>query len=461
MSYERHPRVLSQNCPPDGPQQWESTTNLASKMSDFYLHTPTVNQTPSFPQTPFAQGPQVRYAQNPQTPGLTSPASLSTPGFVQSTPNSVSHFALNTMGPERPPDMLTRDADFSPMAHSGLDMSGGLNIAYGGEFQSSHQHSTSVDTIPEEEYSGEMANMPMAGGMSPNEQRHQHFSQQIEFVKTEPVVKHKEYPPHGQLSFAKPELVIKHDDCSPNDSHPYVKPPSFIEHDEHSPIGNGSSQGFISHDTSPFTHKESHSTISGNEPITIEDLLKDDPFPELEKPKAFEEGDDDSLSSFFDFEDDAPVKKTPSASKTRSSKNTPTKPPRHKIPTFSAVSAEQSGSKHIRKCKSFSHRYSSHNTAGPTFSFEECSNEFHVTEGNYAFQDETARLSMQLGPGLAPKKNSKSAAANENHHFRPVLKKSKTTSNLCSPRSGCRSPKLLKNMEQGLVSFQVKLKNPK
>lgn len=85
----------------------------------------------------------------------------------------------------------------------------------------------------------------------------------------------------------------------------------------------------------------------------------------------------------------------------------------------------------LRKCSSFSAPLSA------PFSMEECSSEFHVAEGNYLFQDETAEL-VQLS-----KKKKR----------RPVLKKAKTMLNLCA----CL-PKVLKNMELGLVLFQVQLK---
>lgn len=372
--------------------------------ADAYLHTPVANQNGSFPHTPYVQGPH--------TPGFHSPGSGSfhTPAFsnVQLTPALAGAFAPNGL------DLLEgREIHYSP---GEFDMSGGLNIAF-----DSFNEQGSVDTIPEEE----LPRMPYFQGPYPDYRLPSGQNQAS--VKTD-----------HSTEYAPPNYV-KQENCLP----------SF------SPISH---QGFPLHHTSPFNQKELQSS---NEPITIEDLLKDEPFADLEKPSlsCIDDGDDDLLSLFFDFDDDTPTKKTPPSTKHRSSKSatTPTKPPRHKIPTFSAVASDNSNSKHVRKCKSFSTalKFSSNNTAGPAFSLEECFNEFHVTEGNYSFQDETARLSMQLGPGLAPKKN------NRTEQTRPVLKKSKTTSNLCLPRLVCRNPKVLNNMELGLVLFQVNLKNSK
>lgn len=472
---DRHPQVFSS---PNVERKllWAQSDlngSLSSKMGDFYLHTPTVNQNASFPQTP--------YIQPPQTPGFHSPASFHTPAFsgVQSTPVSAGAFAPagfeNGHANPGPPDRLPRELRYSPGGDNQLDMSGGLNIAFEGFLthgpgHGGHEHSTSVDTIPEEDLpkmhdhhdllSQLGQHDQFSGGLLPGTRTHGNPAYHG-YYQPETFVKQEGYLPKT-FGHVKPEDFLpekfgqlKHDDFLPK---PFVQ----LKNENYLP---SLSQGQL-HQTSPFTHKALHSTVaSGNEPITIEDLLKEEPFGALEKPASFsciDDGDDDLLSLFFDFEDDTPTKKTPPSTKPRASKSasTPTKPPRHKIPTFSAVASDNSTSKQVRKCKSFSNsqKFSSQNAAGPAFSLEECSNEFHVTEGNYSFQDETDRLSMQLGPGLAPKKNASRTA---NGQSRPVLKKSKTTSNLCLPRSGCRSPKVLKNMELGLVSFQVKLKNSK
>lgn len=388
--------------PPFERRQWapEPPASLAHAPGESYLHTPTANQNASFPHTPYIQGPQ--------TPGFHSPASFNTPAFsnVQLTPALAGAYA-----PHGLEQFEGREIRYSP---GEFDMSGGLNIAFDG-----FNEPGSVETIPEED----LPRMP-------------EFQDPYSGHRLPPRSKPAGGPnPHPPAGYAPPKYVKQENNL-----------PLF------SPISH---QGFPLHHASPFTQKELQSS---NEPITIEDLLKDEPFSTLERPSVSCIDDDDLLSLFFDFDDETPTKKTPPSSRHRVSKSTttPTKPPRHKIPTFSAVASDNSTSKHVRKCKSFSNsqKFSS-TSAGPAFSLEECFNEFHVTEGNYSFQDETARLSMQLGPGMAPKKN------NSAEQSRPMLKKSKTTSNLCLPRLECRNPKVLNNMELGLVLFQVNLKNSK
>lgn len=116
----------------------------------------------------------------------------------------------------------------------------------------------------------------------------------------------------------------------------------------------------------------------------------------------------------------------------------------------------------IPKSSSFStaYRRSFTPSSEPSFSFEDCSNEFHVGEGNYSFQDETARLSMQLGPALNLKKKQQFRSLKP--QAKSVLKKSRTLSNICLTASHSSSslppaPRTLKNMESGLVSFQLNL----
>lgn len=194
--------------------------------------------------------------------------------------------------------------------------------------------------------------------------------------------------------------------------------------------------------------------------LTIEDLLKEDPFSSFtaDDPGIMKFEDDELLSSFLEFEEQGEVPKKHRASK---SSPPPSKISKHKPPAFTTLQLQQSTPKLLRKSKSFTSVIMKNQPpAGPAFSLEECSNEFHVTEGNYSFQDETARLSMQLGPALqTPKK--KLSQKFPKTIARPTLRKSKTTSNLCLLQISYRSaPKVLKNMESGLVSFQLQLNGP-
>lgn len=113
----------------------------------------------------------------------------------------------------------------------------------------------------------------------------------------------------------------------------------------------------------------------------------------------------------------------------------------------------------LRKLKSFTTSTHHNALAGPTFSLEECLSEFHIGEGNYAFQDETARFSTQLGPMFqSPISKRKLSAKLPKTLAKPELRKVKTSSNLCL-QNVTSSSKVLKNMESGLMSFQLNLNN--
>lgn len=92
------------------------------------------------------------------------------------------------------------------------------------------------------------------------------------------------------------------------------------------------------------------------------------------------------------------------------------------------------------------------NSAGPMFSLEDCSNEFRVTEGNFAFQDETAEVLKRLSITSLQKKRSISKMSKAT--VKPPLRKAKTAPNL-SRQVSKNSMKMLKNMESGLLSFQL------
>lgn len=195
--------------------------------------------------------------------------------------------------------------------------------------------------------------------------------------------------------------------------------------------------------------------------FSLDEFLRDEPFPSLTK-------------HFFNIDlgsvRKAPPKSEPTSSKSRSFPEKLPKQRNSSAPRSASSSgpySRQPSSKNIPKSSSFSTGYRRQFTPSssePSFSFEDCSNEFHVGEGNYSFQDETARLSMQLGPALHMKKRT--PFKNQKTPTKSVLKKSRTFSNLClaqnSPNSSHTlppAPKTLKNMESGLVSFQLDLKS--
>lgn len=204
---------------------------------------------------------------------------------------------------------------------------------------------------------------------------------------------------------------------------------------------------------------------------TIEELLQGDPFADLtntaDPVDSIVEVDerDAVMSSFLDFDElvSSPTPDTVTSfslqqttKKQRSSKSpTPKQKPiaTMKVSMLPAV-------KQLRKLKSFTTGIKHHALGVPAFSLEECLNEFHIAEGNYAFEDETARLSMKLGPGLHSSiTKRKSSSKLPKALTKPLLRKAKTTTNLCLHNAFRNSPKVLKNMESGLVSFKLNLNN--
>lgn len=91
-------------------------------------------------------------------------------------------------------------------------------------------------------------------------------------------------------------------------------------------------------------------------------------------------------------------------------------------------------------------------SAGPAFSFADCSSEFHVMDYNYSFQDETAAVQKRVSITSLPKKKSTTKLAKQ--AAKPPLRKAKTSPNLGRPLLR-KSLRVLKNMESGLLSFQI------
>lgn len=188
--------------------------------------------------------------------------------------------------------------------------------------------------------------------------------------------------------------------------------------------------------------------------MTIEELLHSDPFSEFNSSvptSVVKLEDDDALTDFLEFEDINP----PAAPQ----QLVHTPPPQGRAPASGAFGTLKFQSpRQLKKAKSFSTTsYRNNTTADQAFSFEECSSEFSITDKNYSFQDETARLSMQLGNASVTKKKSNGKTPKVLH--KPTLRKAKTTTNLCAQGAVRTSQRVLKSMESGLVSFQVNLKN--
>lgn len=203
--------------------------------------------------------------------------------------------------------------------------------------------------------------------------------------------------------------------------------------------------------------------------LTIDDFLHEDPFSTMtsttdtvdeESGKSTREED---LSKFLDFNEmrSSPVPLETLQSETVVKSRSSRSPPARSKPKFSQTKAHIAGSNRVlHKLKSFTTGLNPGTLAGPAFSLEECLNEFHITEGNYAFQDETERLNMQLGPVIPPTiSKRKSSSKLPKSLTRPLLRKLKTTNNLCLQNAFRNSPKVLKNLESGLNSFQLNLNN--
>lgn len=103
-------------------------------------------------------------------------------------------------------------------------------------------------------------------------------------------------------------------------------------------------------------------------------------------------------------------------------------------------------SRRLRKAKSFASESLS-SMAGPAFTLEDCSNEFHVKDGTICFLDETANLSMQLGKSHVFKGKTQ-----------PKSRKSSPAGSIKSVASS-RSLKVLRDMESGLVLFRLQPKD--
>lgn len=191
---------------------------------------------------------------------------------------------------------------------------------------------------------------------------------------------------------------------------------------------------------------------SGGDDITIEEFLLQVPLESIEKVKELGENlippeAPILLPNIIEF-----TEEVPESSPKKSSSHVKSKIVEGQVGFSPRV---------IRKTKSFSAAItkSSKDFQRPKFSFEECANEFHITDGNYAFQDETATVSMQCDPGTGSTNSKKKSISKLSKVIpKPTLRKSKSTFNLCLQVSYRSNPKVLRNMESGLLSFQLQLK---
>lgn len=178
--------------------------------------------------------------------------------------------------------------------------------------------------------------------------------------------------------------------------------------------------------------------------MTLEELLNRDPFQDSTGPESWTtvpeiEEDGAAVSEWNSLGKSLP---SPSQSSFMVS-----------APPSKTYSCEQVDTyyspKRLKKAKSYTNG-AAVSSATLKFSLKDCSSEFHMFDNKFAFQDETALFSGSKSAISKKKSSSKLGRA------APTLHKAKTSANLCLKSS---SQRVLKNMESGLLSFQIKLKN--
>lgn len=191
--------------------------------------------------------------------------------------------------------------------------------------------------------------------------------------------------------------------------------------------------------------------------LSIEDLLKTEPFLDSNRDHGWTftpiDGYDDELTNFLEMEDGPSFKGKTTKTKINMTVNT--------LPSYSLENGKKptrspsstilgDSPKSRRAVNSLNDEVETKDT--PIFSLEECSNEFYVHDGDFAFQDETEEVLRRMSiPNLQKKKSTSKLGKSS---AKPPLRKSKTTPNLgrLLPKNASR---ILKNMESGLLSFQI------
>lgn len=195
---------------------------------------------------------------------------------------------------------------------------------------------------------------------------------------------------------------------------------------------------------------------------TLELLLENDPFSYSYHSDSWKfvnvDGYDDELSQLLEMEDSKGNNKTSSSPKK-------THDPATVSSNFSSnITSHSPGSTILGESPKLRRMYNSldagleEQDSNPAFSLEDCSSEFHVSDGNYYFQDETAEVLKRHSVTSLLKK--KSLGKMSKGVFKPSLRKSKTLPNLGRPLSK-GALRTLKNMELGLLSFQLPTKEEK
>lgn len=217
-------------------------------------------------------------------------------------------------------------------------------------------------------------------------------------------------------------------------------------------ISNSDSQSIPTH---TFKVEQLTSNLTDDEKVNhdIDLFLKEDPFADAVKTE-------DWFSDSQQYDQQMqPFEVTNREAKLTSAKNTKRRQGQKKESPFiqqdfpTSEKPNTPTSRKLRKAKSFGcvGKY----TPSTSFSLENCLNEFHVKEGKFLFQDETARVLKQLGSPFLSRRKSAPKLAGSIH----PLKKGKASSSLCL-RAGLRSNEgTMKDMESRLGLFKVQLKS--
>lgn len=200
-------------------------------------------------------------------------------------------------------------------------------------------------------------------------------------------------------------------------------------------------------------------SIGVPEPAIFNDFIADSSFINLNEDKSWNfvraDGHDDDISQLLEMEESRSNNEIirRECQMTVNTNMTSHSSPAKKASRSPASTNLGESPRTRRSHNSSNYNYpDNENSAGPMFSLEDCSNEFRVSEGNFAFQDETAEVLKRHSISSLQKKRSISKMSKAS--TKPLLRKAKTAPNLGRQLSK-NSINMLKNMESGLLSFQI------
>lgn len=439
-------------------------TSLTSKLNNFYLQTPSITQTPAFHQSPtFAQGP-IMHTPNSlhmATPSIAPERFHSSPEFIAGG----GHFPPDTAAPfqgglqltfvDNPvPGQALWEPDINlahrnPLAESAQHHNQNNSMAV---FRGSDSETMTQESTQSMELYVQFKRGPTAEDPGPTIE---------EFLQADPFsgITTSTDPTEATIDVYEllgddedAEDISKFLDLGDSDRFQEVEragPPAKGNFSPNSSsISRGSKEG-KREQVSPSPHVLPSQTFAAQHERSSPYIGGNASTPTL------------SLTSKMEYLSSSPdngssLSMAQIGKNEHSSPSPPSRLQKLKFPSVGRFTMPPK-MKLLRKLKSFTTSTHHGLLAGPTFSLEECLSEFHIGEGNYAFQDETARFSTQLGPILhSPISKRKSSSKLPKTLAKPELRKVKTATNLCL-QNMASSAKVLKNMESGLMSFQLNL----